>query len=381
MKKKILFVAHEKMINGSSYSLLNLMDCLKDKCEFIVVTPFKDGPFVDELKKRVVEVYYAPFFRWVDIKDENFKLKQKKWRYYNKINQKLAVKISQLLKNENIDIIHSNTTVIDFGYRLSKLLNIPHIWHAREFGEKDFDMYPLCSYKKYYKVISDNNYIVCVSNIISEKFKGKVNNNYLKIIYNGVDKKNVNNNKKYNLNKNSKLICLQSGMINKAKGQDITIMAIEKLVNEGYDIELLLAGSGNLSDLGIESSNKSWLRILGQVSNLPEIRKNVDIEIVSSKSEAFGRVTIEAMMSGLAVVGSNSGATKELIEDGKNGLLFNQGDFIDLSKKIEYLFNNRNEMKRLGLNAYNCSKDYFLIDRCANELYQLYNEIINSKEV
>ena len=48
---KILYIAHEWAINGASQSLLNLIDKLQDRCEFIVICPCIDGPFVEELKK------------------------------------------------------------------------------------------------------------------------------------------------------------------------------------------------------------------------------------------------------------------------------------------------------------------------------------------
>lgn len=372
----ILFIAHEQMINGASHSMIDIIDKLSDRCNFTIVTPFNNGPFVDEMKKRNVEIYYAPFYRWVDFKNDEYKTKRKHFKKsHDKINQILAVKLYDLIKDKNIDIIHTNTSVVDFGYRLSKIMNIPHIWHIREFGEKDFNMYPLCSYSEYYKKIADNNNLICISKEVMKKFVDKVPSSSLNLIYNGVSKKNLNSNKKYNLDKNQKIICLQSRMISKTKGQDITIKAIEKLVNEGYDIELLIAGNGDVKNLGINIENKQWLKILGQVDNLPEIRKNVDIEIVSSKSEAFGRVTVEAMMGGIVVVGSNSGGTKELIKNKETGLLFECGNYIDLSEKVKYLYNNRDELKRIGSNAFLSSKDYFLINRCANEIYNLYKKI------
>lgn len=372
----ILFIAHEQMINGASHSMIYIIDKLSDRCNFTIVTPFNNGPFVDEMKKRNVEIYYAPFYRWVDFKNDEYKIKRKQFKKsYDKINQILAEKLYNLIRYKNIDIIHTNTSVVDFGYRLSKIMNIPHVWHIREFGEKDFNMYPLCSYSEYYKKIADNNNLIFISKEVMKKFVDKVPSSSLNLIYNGVSKKNLNSNKKYNLDKNQKIICLQSGMISKTKGQDITIKAIEKLVNEGYDIELLIAGNGDVKNLGINIENKQWLKILGQVDNLPEIRKNVDIEIVSSKSEAFGRVTVEAMMGGIVVVGSNSGGTKELIKNKETGLLFECGNYIDLSEKVKYLYNNRDELKRIGSNAFLSSKDYFLINRCANEIYNLYKKI------
>lgn len=378
MKINVVVVAHESMINGASFSLLNLIDKLEDKCNFIVITPYDRGKFVDALATRNVKVYYVPFERWIKYKDENFKNEKKKWRRKDNFkNGLLAKEMAKILKNEKVDLIHSNTSVVDFGYRLSKLLKVPHIWHIREFGEDDFSMYPLCSYRKYFKKICDkNNYLVCVSKCLMDKFKNKKKNK-IQVIYNGVDSKNINDKKKYPTNKD-KLICLQTGMINKAKGQDITIKAFEELYNEGYkNIELLLAGSGNIYDLGIEKKNRKWLKVLGQVNNIEDIRKNVNVEIVSSKKEAFGRVTVEAMMGAIPVVGSNSGGTKELIKDNENGLLYEPGNYEDLKDKIKYLYDNRKEIKRLGVNAYNYSKDYFLIDRCASEIYKLYKEILN----
>ncbi len=194
---KVLFIAHERMINGSSRSMINLIDYFSNKIDYIVVTPYKDGPFVEEISKRNVEVYYVPFYRWVDIKDKEFNEKKHNWKFYDKINQKLALEFSIIIKNEKIDIIHSNTSVVDFGYRVSKLLNIPHVWHIREFGEKDFSMYPLCSYNRYYKKIKDNNYLICISNEVKKKFEKIVDKNKIRVIYNGVDKRNINSDKKY----------------------------------------------------------------------------------------------------------------------------------------------------------------------------------------
>lgn len=376
MKINVVVVAHESMINGASFSLLNLIDKLEDKCNFIVISPYDRGTFIDALAIRNVKVYYVPFERWIKYKDDNFKNEKKKWkRKDNFRNQMLAKEMAKILKNEKVDLIHSNTSVVDFGYRLSKILKVPHIWHIREFGEDDFSMYPLCSYRKYYKKICDkNNYLVCVSKSLMEKFNKKAKN--VQVIYNGVDSKNINDKKKFP-SKNDKLICLQTGMINKAKGQDITIKAIEELYNEGYkNIELQLAGRGNIEDLGIEKKNRKWLKVLGQVNNIEEIRKEVNVEIVSSKKEAFGRVTVEAMMGQIPVVGSNSGGTKELIKDNENGLLYEPSNYKDLKEKIGYLYKNKKEIKRLGVNAYNYSKDYFLIDRCASEIYKLYRNIL-----
>ncbi len=383
MKPNVLLIAHESMINGASFSLLGLIDKLSNRCNFIVVVPYNYGSFLHELKKRKVKIYYVPFERWIKVKDNNFNEEKRNWRREDDWrNDFLAHKMAELLKNEKIDIIHSNTSVVDFGYRLSKIMGVPHIWHIREFGDEDFSMYPLCSERQYYrKIAGKNNYLVCVSKTLREKFKNKVSDDRVRVIYNGVDKKNINPNKMFLKNHSEKLICLQTGMINKAKGQDITIKAIEELRKEGYNnIELWLAGSGSLESLGINPSKYKWLKVLGQVGNIQDVRKDVNVEIVSSKKEAFGRVTVEAMMGQIPVIGSDSGGTKELIQDHETGLLFKAGDPEDLKEKIKYFYNHRNEIKRMGKNAYRFAKDYFLIDRCADEILKLYDEAAEENE-
>lgn len=71
----ILFIAHEQMINGASHSMIDIIDKLSDRCNFTIVTPFNNGPFVEEMKKNV-EIYYAPFYWWVDFKNDEYKIKR-----------------------------------------------------------------------------------------------------------------------------------------------------------------------------------------------------------------------------------------------------------------------------------------------------------------
>ena len=48
----------------------------------------------------------------------------------------------------------------------------------------------------------------------------------------------------------------------------------------------------------------------------------MDIALVASCSEAFGRVTVEAMLAGMLVIGADVAGTSELICDGVNGILY-----------------------------------------------------------
>jgi glycosyltransferase involved in cell wall biosynthesis len=74
------------------------------------------------------------------------------------------------------------------------------------------------------------------------------------------------------------------------------------------------------------------------------------------------------MFVGKPVIGARSGATAELIQDGVNGLLYNQGDPSDLAAKIEYLYKNPGIANELGRNGQSWVEKCFTQERYAGEL-------------
>lgn len=76
------------------------------------------------------------------------------------------------------------------------------------------------------------------------------------------------------------------------------------------------------------------LLFTGYVEDMIYLRSKVDAEIIPSKSEAYGRVTLEAMLSHNLVIASNSGANPELVGKNERGLLFINNDVIDLAIKM-----------------------------------------------
>ena len=97
--------------------------------------------------------------------------------------------------------------------------------------------------------------------------------------------------------------------------------------------------------------------------------------LVCSKYEAFGRVTVEAMMAGCLVIGANSGGTIELIEDGSTGVLFESGDYVDLVNKMIYVIENKNNAKKIAKNGRNVALQCFTALINASNIRNLYLDI------
>ena len=72
----------------------------------------------------------------------------------------------------------------------------------------------------------------------------------------------------------------------------------------------------------------------GFVDDMRGLRKQIDVEVVPSVSEAYGRVTLEAMLAGHPVIAANAGASVELVDEGRHGLLFENHDAASLAEQM-----------------------------------------------
>ncbi|HMD55868.1 MAG TPA: glycosyltransferase family 4 protein [Solirubrobacteraceae bacterium] len=126
------------------------------------------------------------------------------------------------------------------------------------------------------------------------------------------------------------------------KGQETAIEALRLLRAEGVDAHLLLIGSAKfvarstrfdneayvahlralIASAGIED-RVSWL---GERDDVPELMRALDVLLLPSVEEPFGRVLLEAMALEVPVLATNVGGPAELIHDGREGYLLPPGE-------------------------------------------------------
>ncbi len=131
-----------------------------------------------------------------------------------------------------------------------------------------------------------------------------------------------------------------------AKGVDILLEAFSLIVRENSNIGLVFVGDGEekvrlrarAKELGIDE--KVFLLGRIQYNTIPTYMYYSNILILPSIEEGVGRVLLEAMSLNLPIVASNVGGIPLVIDNNKDGLLFEVGDIESLKEKVLFLLND-----------------------------------------
>jgi L-malate glycosyltransferase len=375
---KICLVAHLNDLSGANRSLLDLAVALIRQGQSVTVVIPRHGELENALIQNGVSYKVIYSGTWAGLIGQ-----EKKWKKLYKliINYFAEYKFYKYIVNEDFDIVHYNSIVYGVGARLLKKNGKPYIWHLREFPEE----LNLKFYNKrlVYDVVGNSTLMFGISKATYNVYSKVFDEARLKVIYNGLTFPSSHLNNERNFSFPEKITLVIVGAIYPGKGQLEAVRAVEYLYNHGMDnINLKVVGQvvdnqymEEIEDFINVHSIRNIIEFCGYQSDVTDIRKSCDIALVCSKSEAFGRVTIEAMFNKQIVIGSNIGGTLELIEDGVNGFLYKQGDFMDLVKKIIYVIQNKKLSKQIVENAYSTATTKFSITETAAKVIDAYKAV------
>lgn len=190
--------------------------------------------------------------------------------------------------------------------------------------------------------------------------------------------------KRFKIN-SSKPVVLFVGRLDKEKNLDAVIKAFVNVL-KSIDAQLVIAGKGKekpklvkLSQkLGIEK-NVTFAGFVPE-EDLPSFYRIADVFVIASIAELQSIATMEAMASGLPVVATRVMALPELVSDGKNGYLFNDGDIQTLANRLIRILNNRNLQKQMSKHSLKIISDHSL-EKTIQSYEKLYQRLIARQQV
>ena len=377
----VLFITHHDNFQGSSRSLISLLEGLQE----FGVAPFVVNPresiFTETLRAKGIQYRILPIPWWISSK--TFPIKRK--IDHVRVIRQAVPNLLKVIRDWKIDLVYTNSSVTPVGLLAARTERLPHIWHIREFGDLDFGLkflYPkaLC---KAFMLRSDA--VICHSKVIRNYyFKSGVKNAHQ--IYNGVALK-AQFDERMGLRQQSLQVrpftFVMMSSITPNKGQEVAIRALAETRDKGVVAKLVIGGSGKTDYLEHLSKLCSELEIQAQVE-FTGFNKDpfpsyysADCALICSENEAFSRVGLEAMSTALPLIGKNSSGNPEIILDGETGFLYNTFD--GLVEAMMKLARNPELGQRLGLAGWQRARDLFNIENYSANVYRVIQSVMEKR--
>ncbi len=151
---------------------------------------------------------------------------------------------------------------------------------------------------------------------------------------------------------------LSVGRLNYRKGCDYLIKACKILQDDGYRFRLDIIGEGprrkHLQELIESLGLNNNVRLIGSMphNKVIEYYHRAELFVLPAIKEGFGLVFVEAIVSGLPVIGAHSGGIPDIIKDNKTGILVPPEDEEQLAQAIKRLLDNpqwAQEIQKAGM--------------------------------
>lgn len=257
----------------------------------------------------------------------------------------------------------------------TKLIFTEHNTINRRMGNYFFEIFEQIIYKQYDRIVAISPE---ANESLSLHLKNKIK---VSTIYNGVDVARVYKESK-NLsdfevlkekNKNHKII-LQVASFREQKDQDTIIKSLP-LLDE--NVHVIFVGDGPrmkiCTDLAKSMNVDHRISFLGIQNNVHALYGLSDIVVMSSHYEGFGRAAVEGMAAKKPLLASNVAGLAEIVKN--HGILFEPGNYVELSQIINKLLANKKLYDDVALKCFNRAKD-FDINKMVSAYENIYKTII-----
>lgn len=373
-KKRILYVITKGNFGGAQRYVFDLATNLP-KEDFETVVAFGEG---DILGKKLAE----KSIRTIRLKNSQRNINPFK-------DFLLFFELIRIYKKEKPNIIHLNSSKIGFLGSLSarifytlnpKPYTLVFTAHGWAFNDSKFFWQKLLWKFLQWLTVLMTNKTIAVSKKTVNDMNWPGTKKKIRLIYNGIrpieffEKDEAR--KKLLPQLKDRLWIGAISELHKNKGVDLLIEAFSKISNQFESAILIVCGKGEerkkLEKIIEKNNLKSKVFLLGYVENAQRYLKAFDIFVLPSRTEGLPYVILEAGLAGLPTLASEVGGIPEIIESGKNGLLFTPGEKEDLTKTLQDLLSEKGDWQKLGAELKKKILDEFRLENMVELTSSLY---------
>lgn len=386
---RVLFITHCTSMGGANIAMLNLIKEYQEReIQVYVILPM-NGRELEEKLDRLGAIHKSIAMPWwvceANHKKKLLSILQKMHVYMGNIRG--TIQILPLIYKWRIDVIHTNSTVVVIGALAAHIARRQHVWHLREalsfFG---WDFLPSVPVVR--KLFRYSDRVVVVSEACGRVYEPYLVKEKMRVIYDGVDickeKEGI-----WNVEDDIFHILYLGGMSESKGCWDILRAAEELKKISSRKFRIWMPGckkngkiNAVLYNFMKENDLEFCLKPLEYLKkdNLDQLRYKMDLFIMPSSLEMFGLVTVEAMMSCVPVVASNTGANLEIIENGKTGFLYSYGDAQQLADTILQIMQGEVTVEEIVNRACKEANNKYSVPVCAENMINVYKELLSKKK-
>ena len=370
MIKVAFFHAYPHQYAGAQRVTHTLADRLRRRgMDTVVITP-DDGPFVQRLA--------------ADGIDTEIVLAPPPWRHYGRALEgslmvpalaalpAYSLKLATALRRCGVSVLHCNDhRGILLGGGAGRMARLPVVWHLHDaYGPA-----PLTALGARLATHIVANSLDTRDQLPVLRFAREP----ARIIYNGVDSP-----AELPAPSGTVATALCGARIHPNKGIDTLVRAASELASSAPDLQILVAGhvqAGSeeywkrVQELQ-HSLGDTNIRFLGHVPDSDALWRQADVYVQPSLVEPFGLGALEAMAIGRPVVASRVGGLRELVEDGRTGILVSPGDSASLARALAELVRDPARAKELGQAAAARAREKFNLEGTVDAFAALYREAV-----
>ena len=394
-KVRILYHVAASEIGGSVFSFYELLKNI-DKERYkplILITKNECQQFVDDINKLGIDIIYENIRinTWIkDISNSNINFKfiikfKAIGRFIRHFSN--AYKIARIIKNNKIDIVHTNDENLIDAALGAFFSGSKHVWHIRARIGKDGLLTHFLGTVFVLKVINllSDRIIVNSKSTFKPWEKERITKNIL-LIYNGVNVEKFKNGigslrQEYGLPNDSRVVAMISTIpffdglnyfidaagIASAQNSNVYFFMIGK--TNTCSVEYLKIQEEKINNLGL----RDRFFFTGFRTDIPNILADINILIEPMQNGAWSRVILESMAAGVPVIGVEEDKISDFIENDETGVLVSKQNEIGLA--LIELLNDKDKIKNISENSTKKVVENFSSKIYAKKIMSLYNDL------
>jgi glycosyltransferase involved in cell wall biosynthesis len=383
----VLYLDHTAALSGAELALARLLGALDRTQVEPIVLLAEDGPLRELMAQQSIDTHVIPLSKNLrEVRKDSLGLAglvgqirslRGIWRY--------AQRISRFARQRRADLIYSNSLKSDFyGTVAARLAGVPIIWHIHDRID---DRYLPRMAVWLVRLLARHLPVCVVANSAStlETLKLK-SGKRTAIIAPGLTREHI---ERCWVAGRSNLIP-QIGIVGRIapwKGQDVFLEAAALLLREGFPAHFRIVGSPLFGEEALERHLRELASNLGiqehveflGFSDVPAILRSLDVLVHASKiPEPFGQVIIEGLAAELPVIATDGGGAREVIENGRTGLLVPLGDARALAQALAQLLTQPERARCLAAAGRQHVLEHFTVEKSARRSEALYERLLRA---